>query len=130
MGDNLLGFFEICCVAPFLSCFPVIYVLSHLMFPNGWRGREVFLEILLVSMSSYQTVTLANSEEYHRNGNCITEFLTKVWFYFALFIVGNSNTSLIAVEPVRIIHILSMPNPMPPVGGIPISRAFKKSSSV
>ena len=52
-------------------------------------------------------------------------------FYFSkLFIVGNNNTSLIAAESVNSIHILSIPNPIPPVGGIPISRAFKKSSSV
>ena len=46
------------------------------------------------------------------------------------FIVGNSNTSLIASAPVRSIHIRSIPNPIPPVGGIPISSAFMKSSSV
>ena len=46
------------------------------------------------------------------------------------FIVGNNNTSLIAVEFVNNITILSIPNPIPPVGGIPISNAFKKSSSV
>ena len=47
-----------------------------------------------------------------------------------VFIVGNNNTSLIAVEFVNNITILSIPNPIPPVGGIPISNAFKKSSSV
>ena len=46
------------------------------------------------------------------------------------FIVGNNKTSLIAVEFVNNITILSIPNPIPPVGGIPISNAFKKSSSV
>ena len=46
------------------------------------------------------------------------------------FIVGKSNTSLIASAPVSSIHILSIPNPIPPVGGIPISSAFRKSSSV
>ena len=47
-----------------------------------------------------------------------------------LFIVGKSNTSLIAGEFVSNITSLSIPYPIPPVGGIPISRAFKKSSSV
>ena len=46
------------------------------------------------------------------------------------FIVGNNNTSRIAAESVRIMHIRSIPNPIPPVGGIPISSAFIKSSSV
>ena len=47
-----------------------------------------------------------------------------------LFIVGNNKTSLIAAAFVSNIHILSIPNPIPPVGGIPISSAFIKSSSV
>ena len=52
-------------------------------------------------------------------------------FYLSkLFIVGNNNTSLIAGLFVIIITILSIPNPIPPVGGIPIDKAFKKSSSV
>ena len=46
------------------------------------------------------------------------------------FIVGNNKTSLIAAAFVSNIHILSIPNPIPPVGGIPISSAFIKSSSV
>ena len=46
------------------------------------------------------------------------------------FIVGKRSTSLIAAESVSSIHILSIPNPIPPVGGIPISSAFMKSSSV
>ena len=46
------------------------------------------------------------------------------------FIVGNSRTSRIAAESVSSIHIRSIPNPIPPVGGIPISSAFRKSSSV
>ena len=46
------------------------------------------------------------------------------------FIVGKSSTSRIASAPVRSIHIRSIPNPIPPVGGIPISSAFMKSSSV
>lgn len=46
------------------------------------------------------------------------------------FIVGNKSTSRIAAESVRSMHIRSMPKPMPPVGGIPISRACMKSSSV
>ena len=46
------------------------------------------------------------------------------------FIVGKRSTSRIAGESVSSITILSMPNPMPPVGGIPIIRAFKKSSSI
>ena len=40
------------------------------------------------------------------------------------FIVGNNNTSLIAVEFVNNITILSIPNPIPPVCGIPISNAY------
>ena len=52
-------------------------------------------------------------------------------FYFSkLFIVGNNSTSLIAGLFVIIITILSIPNPIPPVGGIPILSAFRKSSSV
>ena len=47
-----------------------------------------------------------------------------------VFIVGKSNTSLIACESVNNIHIRSIPNPIPPVGAIPISSAFMKSSSV
>ena len=47
-----------------------------------------------------------------------------------VFIVGKSSTSLIAALFVKSIHILSIPNPIPPVGGIPISSAFRKSSSV
>ena len=43
---------------------------------------------------------------------------------------GSERSSLIAAESVRSIHILSIPNPIPPVGGIPISSAFRKSSSV
>lgn len=39
------------------------------------------------------------------------------------FIVGKKSTSLIAGESVRSITIRSMPNPMPPVGGIPSSSA-------
>ena len=47
-----------------------------------------------------------------------------------LFIVGKNNTSLIAAESVSSIHIRSIPYPIPPVGGIPISSALRKSSSV
>ena len=47
-----------------------------------------------------------------------------------VFMVGNRSTSLIAAELVSSMHILSIPKPIPPVGGIPISSAFKKSSSV
>ena len=46
------------------------------------------------------------------------------------FIVGNSNTSLIAWLSVRSITRRSIPYPIPPVGGIPISSALRKSSSV
>ena len=46
------------------------------------------------------------------------------------FIVGNSSTSLIAWLSVRSITRRSIPYPIPPVGGIPISSAFRKSSSV
>ena len=46
------------------------------------------------------------------------------------FIVGKSSTSRIAGEFVNNITRRSIPYPIPPVGGIPISRAFKKSSSV
>ena len=46
------------------------------------------------------------------------------------FNVGNRSTSLIAGELVSNITSLSIPYPIPPVGGIPISSAFKKSSSV
>lgn len=45
-------------------------------------------------------------------------------------IVGNNNTSRIAGLFVSSITSLSIPYPIPPVGGIPISRAFMKSSSV
>ena len=47
-----------------------------------------------------------------------------------LFMVGKSSTSRIAGEFVSSITSLSMPYPIPPVGGIPISSAFMKSSSV
>ena len=47
-----------------------------------------------------------------------------------LFIVGNRSTSLIAWLSVRSITKRSIPYPIPPVGGIPISSAFRKSSSV
>ena len=47
-----------------------------------------------------------------------------------LFIVGNRSTSLIAWLSVRSITRRSIPYPIPPVGGIPISSAFRKSSSV
>jgi hypothetical protein len=50
--------------------------------------------------------------------------------YYRGFIVGNSNTSLIDAESVKNIINLSTPNPRPPVGGIPISRAFINSSSI
>ena len=54
-----------------------------------------------------------------------------VSFYLSkLFIVGNNNTSLIACESVNNITNLSIPYPIPPVGGIPYSSAVKKSSSV
>ena len=46
------------------------------------------------------------------------------------FIVGNNSTSRIAALSVSNIHIRSIPKPIPPVGGMPISSAFKKSSSV
>ena len=46
------------------------------------------------------------------------------------FIVGNNNTSLIAWLSVRSITRRSIPYPIPPVGGIPISSALRKSSSV
>ena len=39
------------------------------------------------------------------------------------FIVGKSKTSRIAGESVKSITILSMPKPIPPVGGIPSSSA-------
>ena len=48
----------------------------------------------------------------------------------SVFIVGKSSTSRIAALSVRSITSLSIPYPIPPVGGIPTSRAFKKSSSV
>lgn len=52
------------------------------------------------------------------------------YFYFANgFIVGNNRTSLIEPESVRSITSRSSPNPSPPVGGIPYSRAVMKSSS-
>ncbi len=57
-------------------------------------------------------------------------FATQTYLSASGFIVGNNSTSLIAAESVRSIHILSIPKPMPPVGGIPISSAFIKSSSV
>lgn len=124
-----LCFFEACCVTTSLSCLLDVSVLCVQLISMGdVEGDTSWCS--MVPMSSYQVVTLANSEEHHRNGNCITEFLTKAWFYSTLLIVGNSNTSLIAAEFVSSIHILSMPKPIPPVGGIPISRAFKKSSSV
>ncbi len=46
------------------------------------------------------------------------------------FIVGNNNTSRIAWLSVSSITRRSIPYPIPPVGGIPISSAFRKSSSV
>jgi len=46
------------------------------------------------------------------------------------FIVGKNKTSRIAGESVSSITIRSMPKPIPPVGGIPSSRAYRKSSSV
>ena len=46
------------------------------------------------------------------------------------FIVGNSSTSRIAWLSVSSITRRSIPYPIPPVGGIPISSAFRKSSSV
>ena len=57
-------------------------------------------------------------------------FALRTYLSASGFIVGNRSTSLIAAESVRSIHIRSMPKPIPPVGGIPISRAFIKSSSV
>ena len=51
-------------------------------------------------------------------------------FLSSRFIIGKRRTSRIAAEFVSSIHIRSMPNPIPPVGGIPISSAFRKSSSV
>ena len=42
---------------------------------------------------------------------------------------GNAITSLIDCESVRSIASLSIPKPIPPVGGIPYSRAVTKSSS-
>ena len=54
----------------------------------------------------------------------------KINYLSNCFIVGNNKTSLIAAAFVSNIHILSIPNPIPPVGGIPISSAFIKSSSV
>jgi len=44
-------------------------------------------------------------------------------------IAGKSTTSLIEVLPERTIIKRSIPNPAPPVGGIPCSRARRKSSS-
>ena len=61
-------------------------------------------------------------------------YFYKQWcFNFYLsngFIVGNRRTSRMAGESVRSIHIRSIPKPIPPVGGIPISSARIKSSSV
>ena len=51
-------------------------------------------------------------------------------FFSIRFIVGKRRTSRIAAESVKSIHIRSIPNPIPPVGGIPISSALRKSSSV
>ncbi len=51
-------------------------------------------------------------------------------YFSSVFIVGNRRTSRIAAESVSSIVILSIPKPMPPVGGIPISSALRKSSSV
>ena len=61
--------------------------------------------------------------------HCIYQHF-KPFYLSRLFIVGNNKTSRIAIEFVIIITIRSIPNPIPPVGGIPILRAFKKSSSV
>ena len=49
-------------------------------------------------------------------------------FYLG-FMVGNNNTSLIEKLSVRNITRRSTPMPMPPVGGMPYSRAVMKSSS-
>ena len=46
---------------------------------------------------------------------------------FSGLIWGKNNTSCIEGWLVNSIHILSMPKPMPEVGGIPYSRARKKS---
>ena len=45
------------------------------------------------------------------------------------FIKGNAMTSLMLGLSVRSITRRSIPIPMPPVGGIPVSTAIKKSSS-
>ena len=42
---------------------------------------------------------------------------------------GNSRTSLMLAESVKNMTNRSIPNPQPPVGGRPYSRAFKKVSS-
>ena len=49
--------------------------------------------------------------------------------YFCRRICGKRITSRIASAPVRIIIRRSMPTPIPPAGGIPYSRAVRKSSS-
>ena len=60
-----------------------------------------------------------------------TVFIGDKPFYLSrLFIVGNSSTSLIAGLFVIIMTMRSMPKPIPPVGGIPMLSAFRKSSSV
>ena len=61
---------------------------------------------------------------------CFIYAVFKSFYLSMLFIVGNSKTSLMAAESVNSITILSMPNPIPPVGGIPTIRALIKSSSV
>lgn len=60
---------------------------------------------------------------------CFIYAVCKPFYLSKLFIVGNSSTSRIAAESVSSITSRSIPNPMPPVGGIPYSRAQMKSSS-
>ena len=53
-----------------------------------------------------------------------------IYFFSSVLIAGKSITSLILVHPVNNITNLSIPIPTPPVGGIPCSTAWRKSSSM
>ena len=106
------------------------------------ENNHILRNLLAIIKTSKLIILLYTSLEVY-TVFCIDPTITFVSRFFSLykinysslpvligFIVGNNKTSLIVEAFVKNITSLSIPIPIPPVGGIPYSRAVRKSSSI
>jgi len=105
----------------------IFFFFLEILYYKNINNTFINIKLILYKKKNFHQLDLIYGERWEKVQPLIYCFDDKT--ESSGFKVGNNKTSLIVFESVKNIANLSIPQPQPPVGGKPYSKALTKVSS-